>query len=92
MRMAWFTAHETMPASGHFSGLFQTNPRPHTACLTSLLSCHAVKYILDDGTGLLPCTQYERHASSGVLHEGHASRHELGTLLLVRGKLKSYRG
>ncbi|CAN0111277.1 unnamed protein product [Scytosiphon promiscuus] len=51
-----------------------------------------VKYIIDDGTGLLPCTQYERNAGSGVVHHGHAQRHELGELLVVQGKLKRFRG
>ncbi|CAM9454801.1 unnamed protein product [Ectocarpus fasciculatus] len=51
-----------------------------------------VKYILDDGTGLLPCTQYERHAGTGATHRGHSERHELGELLVVQGKLKRYRG
>lgn len=51
-----------------------------------------VKYVLDDGTGLLPCTQYERNAGSGALHRGHSERHELGELLVVQGKLKRYKG
>ncbi|CAB1115164.1 unnamed protein product [Ectocarpus sp. CCAP 1310/34] len=51
-----------------------------------------VKYILDDGTGLMPCTQYERHAGTGATHRGHSERHELGELLVVQGKLKRYRG
>ncbi|CAM9493143.1 unnamed protein product [Ectocarpus sp. 4 AP-2014] len=51
-----------------------------------------VKYILDDGTGLLPCTQYERHAGTGATHRGQSERHELGELLIVQGKLKRYRG
>ncbi|CAM9396045.1 unnamed protein product, partial [Hapterophycus canaliculatus] len=51
-----------------------------------------VKYILDDGTGLLPCTQYERNAGSAAVHRGHSERHELGELLVVQGKLKRFRG
>eukprot|EP00903_Cladosiphon_okamuranus_P008110 g7817.t1 len=51
-----------------------------------------VKYVLDDGTGLLPCTQYERSAGSGAVHRGHSARHELGELLVVQGKLKRYKG
>lgn len=51
-----------------------------------------VKYIIDDGTGLLPCTQYERSAGSGAVRRGHSERHELGELLVVQGKLKRYRG
>ncbi|CAM9393581.1 unnamed protein product [Laminaria digitata] len=51
-----------------------------------------VKYIIDDGTGLLPCTQYDTTASGERLHQGHRDRHDLGDLLLVRGKLKRFRG
>ncbi|CAN0516311.1 unnamed protein product, partial [Ectocarpus sp. 12 AP-2014] len=59
---------------------------------TKASGSYAVKYILDDGTGLLPCTQYERHAGTGAMHRGHSERHELGELLVVQGKLKRYRG
>lgn len=51
-----------------------------------------VKYIIDDGTGLLPCTQYERIVGSGAVHAGRAELHELGELLIVQGKLKRYKG
>lgn len=61
-------------------------------CFSLLAPSAPVKYIIDDGTGLLPCTQYERNASSGALRNGHAQRHELGELLVVQGRLKRYRG
>lgn len=51
-----------------------------------------VKYLLDDGTGLLACTQYERSNRRGAIRQGHAERHELGDFLIVQGKLKRYRG
>lgn len=51
-----------------------------------------VKYTIDDGTGLLACTQYEFDARKGATHRGRAESHELGELLVVQGKLKRYRG
>lgn len=51
-----------------------------------------MKYIIDDGTGLLPCTQYDNNVGSGRQDQGHRERHDLGDLLLVQGKLKRFKG
>ncbi|CAM9687511.1 unnamed protein product [Discosporangium mesarthrocarpum] len=50
-----------------------------------------VKYLLDDGTGFIGCTQYDRDLR-GMKRNVQGDVHQLGDFLIVRGKLKRFKG